>query len=59
VNPLLLHPPWLDAMRLDEVDENSHIQLAELDHLGQEDALRRRSGQVMRTAEAGVWVTCR
>jgi hypothetical protein len=53
VKPLLLHPLWLDAMRLDEVDENSHIQLAELDHFGQDEALRRRHGQVIRTGRSG------
>jgi hypothetical protein len=41
---LHVEPVWLDPMRLDQVDENAHIELAKLDDLGEEEALRRRDG---------------
>jgi hypothetical protein len=39
---LHVQPIWLNLMGFDEVDENGDIDLADLDHLGGEEALRRR-----------------
>jgi len=36
---LHMKPVWLDSVRLDKVHEDAHIQLAEFDHFGENEAL--------------------
>ena len=36
---LHMQPIWLNIVRLDQVNENADINIAELDHLGENEAL--------------------
>lgn len=35
------HPVWLDAMLLDELDQNTDVHVTGLDHLGENETLHR------------------
>lgn len=37
-------PVWLDSMRLEKIYQNAHVHIAILDHLAEDEALRRSHG---------------